>query len=112
MPITNKPIVNYTESLSKNNQPYLSKKRDAGINFNGQICDGNGAVIWCRHITSYWSEQFCHTSGKVNYEILSTPHLLSKAISVKENAGTNNVTGDIYFVENESWGKIIYELFE
>lgn len=25
---------------------------------------------------------------------------------VEENKGTNNIKGDVYFVENESWGKL------
>ncbi|WP_249528682.1 ShET2/EspL2 family type III secretion system effector toxin, partial [Escherichia coli] len=41
----------------------------------------------------------------------SSPQLLSKAIVIQENKGTNNIKGDVYFVENESWGSVIYNLF-
>ncbi|MCZ9159973.1 ShET2/EspL2 family type III secretion system effector toxin [Escherichia albertii] len=30
---------------------------------------------------------------------------------VEENKGTNNIKGDVYFVENESWGEVIYNIF-
>ncbi len=30
---------------------------------------------------------------------------------VEENKGTNNIKGDVYFVENESWGEVIYIFF-
>ncbi|HFO4100095.1 TPA: ShET2/EspL2 family type III secretion system effector toxin, partial [Escherichia coli] len=99
------------EYISKNNPPYLSKKRDASINLNGKVSDCNGEIIWCRHIASYWSEFFCSNSGKIDYETFSSPQLLSKAIVIQENKGTNNIKGDVYFVENESWGSVIYNLF-
>lgn len=54
---------------------------------------------------------FCGNSGKIDYEIFSSPQLLSKAIVVEENKGTNNIKGDVYFVENESWGEVIYNIF-
>ncbi|EQB7292858.1 ShET2/EspL2 family type III secretion system effector toxin (plasmid) [Escherichia albertii] len=111
MPTINKTTANYTEYVSKNNQPYLSRKRDASINLNGQVSDNNGSIIWCRHISSYWSDFFCGNSGKIDYEIFSSPQLLSKAIVVEENKGTNNIKGDVYFVENESWGEVIYNVF-
>lgn len=112
MPIINKPIVTHTELHSKNNQPYLSKKRDASINLNGQIRDKNGKIIQCRHISSYWSDLFYNNLGKVNYETLSSPRLLSESISIlKEDTGTNNINGEIYFVENELWGSVIYDIF-
>lgn len=104
----NKTTANHTEYVSKNNQPYLSRKRDASINLNGQVSDNNGCIILCRHISSYWSDFFCGNSGKIDYEIFSSPQLLSKAIVVEENKGTNNTKGDVYFVENESWGEVIY----
>ncbi|EFC7333885.1 ShET2/EspL2 family type III secretion system effector toxin, partial [Escherichia coli] len=71
----------------------------------------NGEIIWCRHIASYWSEFFCSNSGKIDYETFSSPQLLSKAIVIQENKGTNNIKGDVFFVENESWGSVIYNLF-
>ncbi|EJU8481439.1 type III secretion system effector EspL2 [Escherichia coli] len=111
MPIINKSASNYVEYISKNNPPYLSKKRDASINLNGKVSDCNGEIIWCRHIASYWSEFFCSNSGKIDYETFSSPQLLSKAIVIQENKGTNNIKGDVYFVENESWGSVIYNLF-
>ncbi|EJH1737825.1 ShET2/EspL2 family type III secretion system effector toxin, partial [Escherichia coli] len=112
MPIINKPIVTHTELHSKNNQPYLSKKRDASINLNGQIRDKNGEIIQCRHISSYWSDLFYNNLGQVNYETLSSPRLLSEAINIiKEDTGTNNINGEIYFVENELWGSVIYDIF-
>ncbi len=54
----NKTTANHTEYVSKNNQPYLSRKRDASINLNGQVSDNNGCIILCRHISSYWSDFF------------------------------------------------------
>ncbi|HFO5709245.1 TPA: hypothetical protein ACHK5L_005123, partial [Escherichia coli] len=39
MPIINKSASNYVEYISKNNPPYLSKKRDASINLNGKVSD-------------------------------------------------------------------------
>lgn len=54
---------------------------------------------------------FCSNSGKIDYETFSSPQLLSKAIVIQENKGTNNIKGDVYFVENESWGSVIYNLF-
>ena len=105
------PVVNNTEYFSKNNQPYLSKKRDASINLNGQISDNNGKIIWCRHIASYWSDFFCSNSGKIDYKTFSSAQLLSKSIVINENTGTNNINGDVYFVENESWGRVIYNIF-
>ncbi|EGZ2565885.1 ShET2/EspL2 family type III secretion system effector toxin, partial [Escherichia coli] len=89
MPIINKSASNYVEYISKNNPPYLSKKRDASINLNGKVSDCNGEIIWCRHIASYWSEFFCSNSGKIDYETFSSPQLLSKAIVIQENKGTN-----------------------
>ncbi|EFV6008183.1 type III secretion system effector OspD3, partial [Shigella flexneri] len=91
--------------------PYFSDKRSFLLNLNCQVTDHSGRLIVCRHLASYWIAQFNKSSGHVDYHHFAFPDEIKNYVSVSEEEKAINVPAIIYFVENGSWGDIIFYIF-
>ncbi|WP_447858514.1 ShET2/EspL2 family type III secretion system effector toxin [Enterobacter ludwigii] len=97
----------------KKNVPYYSKKRDGNIDLNCKVNsnDDENEQIVCRHLASYWQEQFIQGGGKVDYSHLATPDAIRSNISAEKYHRAALLPGVISLAENQEWGRVILDMF-
>ncbi len=102
-------------------RPYFSAKRDSKLDLNGSAVMSGTDVqevkanerVHCRHLATYWEQQFAAGNGKVNYDNLGTPEAINRNVTKDmEAAHTDRMLyskGAI--VSNADWGHQISERF-
>ncbi|WP_157913789.1 ShET2/EspL2 family type III secretion system effector toxin [Escherichia coli] len=91
--------------------PYYSEKRNVYLNLNGIQQDSSGEYIVCRHLSTYWIQQFNELGGRIDYSKFNSPDGILASISMVKNESLHTGSGIIEFIEKDSWGFAILAIF-
>ncbi|HBA9710824.1 TPA: ShET2/EspL2 family type III secretion system effector toxin [Escherichia coli] len=91
--------------------PYYSEKRNVDLNLNGILQDSSGEYIVCRHLSTYWIQQFNELGGRIDYSKFNSPDGILASMSMVRNESMHTGSGVIEFIEKDSWGFAILAIF-